>query len=69
MPLPIAPESAELTVRKVMADAGEKRRFESLGIYPGSKIVLLSVSGGSVIAKVCGVRLALDRSLAMKILV
>lgn len=69
MPLPIAPEGTELTVKKILADEKNKRHFENLGILVGSKLTVLSAVGGSVILKVQGVRLALDRTLAMKILV
>ncbi len=69
MPLPIAPEDTELTVKKILADEKNKRHFENLGILVGSKLTVLSAVGGSVILKVQGVRLALDRTLAMKILV
>ena len=69
MPLPIAPAGEELTVRKILADEKNKRHFENLGILVGSKITVLSAVGGNVIIKVREVRLALDRTLAMKILV
>ena len=69
MPLPIAPAGEELTVRKILADEKNKRHYEILGITIGSKITVLSEVGGSVILKVKEGRLALDRTLAMKILV
>ncbi len=69
MPLPIAPAGEELTVRKILADEKNKRHFENLGILVGSKITVLSAVGGNVIIKVREGRLALDRTLAMKILV
>lgn len=69
MPLPIAPTGEELTVRKVLADEKNKRHFESLGITIGTKIKVLSSVGGNVIIVVREAKLALDRSLAMKILV
>ena len=69
MPLPIAPAGGELTVRKILADEKNKRHFENLGILVGSKITVLSAVGGNVIIKVREGRLALDRTLAMKILV
>lgn len=69
MPLPIAPAGEELTVKKILADEMNKRHFENLGITIGSKISVLSEVGGSVIIKVKEGRLALDKTLAMKILV
>ena len=53
MPLPIAPEDTELTVKKILADEKNKRHFENLGILVGSKLTVLSAVGGSVILKAC----------------
>ncbi len=69
MPLPIAPEGEELTVKKVLVDEKNKRHCEKLGITIGAKLQVLSRVGGNVIVKVKDGRLALDRTLAMKILV
>ncbi len=69
MPLPIAPAGEEFTVKKVIADEKNKRHLENLGITIGSRLTLLSQVGGSVIVRVKDGRLAIDRSLAMKILV
>ncbi len=69
MPLPIAPAGEELTVKKVLTDEKNKRHFENLGITIGTKIQILSQVGGNVIIKVKDGRLALDRTLAMKIFV
>lgn len=69
MPLPIAPAGEELTVKKVLTDEKNKRHFENLGITIGTKIQILSRVGGNVIIKVKDGRLALDRTLAMKIFV
>ena len=69
MPLPIAPAGEELTVKKVLADEKNKRHFENLGIIVGAKITVLSAVVGNVIIKLHEGRLALDKGLAMKILV
>ncbi len=69
MPLPIAPQDTELTVKKILVDEKNKRHFENLGILVGTKLTVISAVGGNVIVKVHEGRLALDRSLAMKILV
>ena len=69
MPLPIAPAGEELTVKKVLADEKNKRHFENLGIIVGAKITVLSAVGGNVIIKLHEGRPALDKGLAMKILV
>ena len=69
MPLPMAPVGEELTVKKIMLDERDRRHLANLGIVPGGTLALLSASGGSVILRVKDGRLALDRSLALKILV
>ena len=69
MPLPIAPAGEELTVKKVLTDEKNKRHFENLGITIGTKRQIWSQVGGNVIIKVKDGRLALDRTLAMKIFV
>ena len=69
MPIHIAPGNVELSIRKVGADDKTKKHLQELGICEGSKITLLSSSGGSVIVIVKEGRLCLDRTLAGKILV
>ena len=68
MPLPIAPVGEELTVKKILLGERERRHFESLGIAVGAQLQLLS-SEGAVIVRVKDGRLALDRDVAMKIIV
>lgn len=68
MPLPIAPVGEELTVKKILLGERERRHFESLGIAVGVQLWLLS-SEGAVIVRVKDGRLALNRDVAMKIIV
>ena len=69
MPIGLAPINVEMTVVRVLTDEKTKKHLESLGILVNSKItVLSSVNGGVVIAIKEG-RLALDKSIASKILV
>ena len=69
MPLTMAPAGEEVTVKKVLADERSKRHFASLGITEGTKLTVFSSVHGSVIVKVCGARLALNKDMAVKILV
>ncbi len=69
MPISIAPAGAELLIRKVAADDKVKRHLHEMGICEGSKVTLISSSGGNVIVIVKEGRVCLDRSLATKILV
>ncbi|HIX49746.1 MAG TPA: ferrous iron transport protein A [Candidatus Borkfalkia faecavium] len=68
MPLPIAPVGEELIVKKILLGERERRHFESLGIAVGAQLQLLS-SEGAVIVRVKDGRLALNRDVAMKIIV
>lgn len=68
MPLPIAPVGEELIVKKILLSERERRHFESLGIAVGAQLQLLS-SEGAVIVRVKDGRLALNRDVAMKIIV
>ena len=69
MPIGLAPLNTEMRVVRILADDKTKKHLESLGILVNSNItVISSVNGGVVIAVKEG-RLALDRSIASKILV
>lgn len=69
MPIGLAPLNVDMKVVKVLLDEKTKKHLESLGILVNSSIkVISSVNGGVVVAVKEG-RLALDRSVASKILV
>ena len=69
MPIGLAPINVDVKVVKVLLDEKTKKHLESLGILVNAFIrVISSVNGGVVIAVKEG-RLALDRSIASKILV
>ena len=69
MPIALAPLNTDMKVVKILVDEKTKKYLESLGILVNSIItVISSVNGGVVIAVKEG-RLALDRSIASKILV
>lgn len=69
MPIVIAPLDVELTIIKVLTDDKTKKHLESLGILPNGKITIVSSNGGNIVCCVKGVRLALNRDVATKILV
>lgn len=69
MPIFIAPHNTDLKVVKLLLDDSIKKHLENLGITVGSKLQVLSSESGSVILLVKNGRLALDRNIAMKILV
>ena len=69
MPIVIAPIDEELSIVKVLADEKTKKHLQSLGVVVGSKITVISSNSGNAIVIVKGVRLALNREIASKILV
>ena len=69
MPLSLAPTDRSLRVIKVLADEKVKKHLEALGITVNSEIRILDQSGGSIICFVKDGKLALDKSMATKILV
>ena len=68
MPLIIAPLNKTLKVIKLLVDQKTKKHLESLGITINSTLEVVSNSS-SVVVKVKEGRLALDASLATKIIV
>ena len=69
MPLSMAPAGRELKIVKVLAEESVKHHLENLGIPAGENISVLSASGGNVILLVKNGRLAINKDLAVKILV
>ncbi len=69
MPIVLAPVNTLLRVTKILTDDKTKKHLESLGITINSQIVLISQNGGNAIIQVKDSRLALDKTIAMKILV
>ena len=69
MPIGLAPLNTEMKVVRVLADEKTKKHLESLGILTNSLITVISSVNGGVVVAVKEGRLALDRSIASKILV
>ena len=69
MPIALAPLNEELRIIRVLADEKNKKHLESLGILVNAKVTVVSSMNGGVILIVKDGRLALDRSIASKILV
>ena len=69
MPIALAQINQELKVIKVLADDKTKKHLESLGILVNSSLTIVSSVNGGVVVAVKEGRLALDRSIASKILV
>lgn len=69
MALAFAPRGQGMTVVKVNADEKTRRHLENLGILIGSVVTSLFDSRGDIILKVKDGRLAINKALAMKIMV
>ena len=69
MPIIVAPINQVLKVVKVLVDDKTKHHLENLGIMQNSEVIVLSHSNGDVIIKVKETRLALNKDIALKILV
>ena len=69
MPILIAPINQELTVKRVSGNDKERKHLESLGIVPGRTITILIATNNGVIVLINDMRLAIDRNVAMSIVV
>ena len=69
MPIALAPINQELRVVRVLADDKTKKHLDSLGILVNSSLIVVSSVNGGVVVAVKEGRLALDHSIASKILV
>lgn len=69
MPLFIAPIDVELKVAKILVDEKTKKHLLNLGVNVGSTIKVISNSQRDVIVKILETTLALNKEIAMKIIV
>ena len=69
MPIALAPINVEMKVVRVLTDEKTKKHLESLGVLVNSLITVISSVNGGVVVAVKEGRLALDHSVASKILV
>ena len=69
MPLTIAPLNTLLRVIKVLSDEKTKKHLSSLGITVDSTLKILSESSGNPILEIKDGRIAIDRDIALKIIV
>jgi ferrous iron transport protein A len=69
MALTFAPLNRELTIIKINADDKLKKHLENLGFIIGSTLTPILDSNGSLILKIKDSKIALNKALAMKIMV
>ena len=68
MPLSIAPEGEKMYIKRIGGNSEIKHHLGSLGFVPGSELTVVSVNGGNIIVNIKDTRIALDKSLANKII-
>lgn len=69
MPLAMALKGENRTITSLVAVGDMKQHLVEMGFVPGQKVTVVGDSPAGIILLVKGVRLALNRSLAQKILV
>lgn len=65
MPLMLAPQNQELTIRKLLGNDKTSRHLQELGLVPGRSIRILGHEAGGLIIKIDETRLAIDRKIAL----
>ena len=69
MPLTMAKVGDTLTIRKITGRDEVRQHLAELGFVVGGAVTVVNVLGGNLILQVKESRIALDKTLAMRILV
>lgn len=69
MPLSIARSGETVTIQKITGRDEVRQHLAELGFFEGSQVTVLSETTGGLILKVQGSRVALDRSMANRIMI
>lgn len=69
MPLTMLPIGRKAKIVDCTAAAGMKQHLCNIGFLPGTEVQVINEARGNLIVEVKGVRLALSRGLAQKLLV
>ena len=69
MPLMMAPIGEVNTIRKITGRDDVRRRLAEMGFVVGEEVRVINDLGGNLILSVKGCRVALDRSMAMRIMI
>ena len=69
MPLTLANDGEENIIRRIGGSAETRRHLEDLGFVAGENVKIISRIGGNVIVIVKETRIAIDQSMAAKIMV
>jgi ferrous iron transport protein A len=69
MPLTFAPQNEVLRIQKIGGNPEMKKHLEDMGFVVGGKVTVVSTISGNLIVSVKETRVALDRSMASRIMV
>ena len=69
IPLSLADKETELIIKKVGGNPEIKKRLENLGFTAGGIVIVVNRLGENVIVKVKDSRIAIDNTMAEKIMV
>ena len=69
MSLILSKVGEEVTIKKIKGNAEKKKFLNNLGFIIGEGITIVSDLGGNLIVNIKGARIALDKSMASRILV
>ena len=68
LPLPTAQESESVTIKKITGNDATRLRLAEMGFTVGTKITVVTRMGGNMILQVRDSRVALDESMARRIM-
>lgn len=69
MPLALAKSGETNTIRKIGGKEETQRFLKSLGFVVGSEVTVMNEIGGNVIVSIKDCRVAIDKGMAMRIIV
>ena len=69
MPLSMMKSGEKITIKKITGQDDTKRFLESLGFIVGSTVTVVCEMGGNMILNIRDTRVALDKAMAMRIIV
>lgn len=69
MPLMLAGLGSEFCIKKISGSDATKKFLNSLGFVVGENITVVSEMGGNMIINIKGSRIAVDKSMASRIIV
>jgi ferrous iron transport protein A len=68
LPLPIAREGEVVTIKKITGNDATRLHLAEMGFTVGTKITVVTCMGGNMILQVRDSRVALDESMARRIM-